>query len=68
MCGSRNGEHMGSVLSLPFRLIMVRQFGDGDGDVNPPSLTLWRDYGHEMRPVGVPLHGYGSALFETLRG
>jgi len=47
---------------------MVRQFGDGDGDVNPPSLTLWRDYGHEMRPVGVPLHGYGSALFETLRG
>jgi len=55
---------------------MARQFGDGDGDVNPPSLALWRDYGHEMPPVEVPLLGYGSApdelgahpLVRALRG
>ncbi len=35
-CGSRNGEQMDFVLATPSRLITAGQFGDADGDVNPP--------------------------------
>jgi len=40
---------------------MAGHFGDGDGDVNPPSLSLRWDYGHEIRTLDVQLPGNGSA-------
>ncbi|GEM_PF-5055540 len=39
----------------------AKQFGDGDGDVNPPSLSLRWDYGHEKRTLDGRIPGNGSA-------
>jgi|GEM_PF-1987103 len=49
-CGSRTGEQMDSVTLL-----------DSSATATATSTRLWRDYGHEMHPVDVPVPGNGTA-------